>query len=239
VAFSADGRRLVTSGVCDGATKLWNAHTGAPITQWKTTFNRDCTFRSTGQRFSSIVTATGPGGAISAVAGPNGTVQLFGADGQLVRKLPGGHQGVQAIAFDATGKRVATGNWEGTAIVWDTATGRPLRTFATRGGIVESLRFSPDDTELARGDEDTTAKLWDLRAGRQMITFTGPTSALTDVEFSPDGTRLATTSDDGTVRVYVLPVDELMRIARARLTRTWASAECRQYLPGGRCPTSP
>jgi len=53
---------------------------------------------------------------------------------------------------------------------------------------------------------------------------------MTSLAFSPDGTRLAVSASDGTVRIYVLPIGQLVDLARARLTRTWTSAECRQYL---------
>jgi len=58
------------------------------------------------------------------------------------------------------------------------------------------------------------------------------------VAFSPDGTRLATTGSDGTFRVYVLPIDQLVRIARQRLTRGLTPAECQQYLHVSTCPPS-
>jgi WD40 repeat protein len=83
------------------------------------------------------------------------------------------------------------------------------------------------------------AKVWDLRTARQLLTLTRSTRFLTAIAFSPDGSRLATGSRDGTVRIYVLPVDELMAVARARLTRGWTKEECAQYLAGGRCPSRP
>ena len=172
-----------------------------------------------------------------AQAGANGTVQLLDGNGRLLRTLPGGHAGVQTITFDRTGRRVATGNWDGTSIVWDTQSGAPLQTFAGHEGIVESVAFSPDGRTLATGGEDATAQLWDIATGARLLTLTGHSFALTDVQFSPDGRRLATSSDDGTVRVYVLPVDELLAVARRRLTRDWTSAECRTYLGGEPCPT--
>ena len=52
----------------------------------------------------------------------------------------------------------------------------------------------------------------------------------TGVVFSPDDT-LPTLSGDGTVRVYVLPLDQLMELARSRLTRRWTSDECRRSFP--------
>jgi WD40 repeat protein len=143
---------------------------------------------------------------------------------------------LQDIEFDVSGKLVATGYGDGTAIVWDVASGRALHTFAAHNGVVESVAFSPDGTLLATAGDGTTAKLWDLETERRLLTLRGHTGALTDLEFSPDGSRLATGSLDGTIRVYVLPVEELMKVSLARLTRGWSVAECARYLPGGRCP---
>lgn len=55
--------------------------------------------------------------------------------------------------------------------------------------------------------------------------------------FSPDGRKLATASrGDQTVRVYALQIDDLMNLARSRLTRTLTDNECRQYLHLEACP---
>jgi len=77
-----------------------------------------------------------------------------------------------------------------------------------------------------------------VSTGRQLLVLRGHTLGLTDLAFSPDGTRLATSSNDGTVRVYVLPIDELIELARSRLTRTWTEDECRQYLHLSACPAA-
>jgi WD40 repeat protein len=237
VIYRPDGRRLLTVGACDGKTKQWNARSGSLISSTGPQRHESCTGQATGQRPSGLVAATSPDHSVAAQASENDTVQLLDStSGRLVRTLPGGHQGVQTIAFDGSGKRIATGNWDGTTIVWDATSGRPLQTFTGHSGIVEFVAFSPDGTRLATAGEDTTAKLWDLKTGKRLLTLSGHTFALTGVAFSPDGTRLATASEDGTVRVYIIPVKELMAVARARLTRTWTTAECRAYLPGGRCP---
>jgi WD40 repeat protein/DNA-binding SARP family transcriptional activator len=236
VAFEGS-RQLLSTGACDGKTKLWNANTGALIwaTSRRPTFP-NCPRHSTGQPSYPAAAASNPNNTIIAQPAADGSVQLLDGRGNLLRTLLGGHLGVQSIVFDGTGNRIATGNWDGTAIVWNAATGQKLQTFAARDGPIESVGFSPDGRTLATAGDDTIAKVWDIHTGLRLLSLTGHTAALTDVEFSPDGTRLATSSEDGSVRIYVLPVKELLAVARRRLTRTWTIAECRAYLPGGACP---
>jgi hypothetical protein len=57
--------------------------------------------------------------------------------------------------------------------------------------------------------------------------------------FSPDGARLAYTAIDGTVRVLALDIEDLISLARSRLTRSWIREECETYLHRETCPLSP
>lgn len=50
------------------------------------------------------------------------------------------------------------------------------------------------------------------------------------VDFSPDGRHVVAAGDDGMVRVFVASVEELMGLARSRLSRGFTGDECRQYL---------
>jgi len=53
---------------------------------------------------------------------------------------------------------------------------------------------------------------------------------------APDGRRLATASRDGTSRVYVAELDDLVSLARSRVTRSLTVEECQKYLHKTQCP---
>ena len=50
------------------------------------------------------------------------------------------------------------------------------------------------------------------------------------VAFSPGGIRLTVAEGDGTVRLYVLPIEDLMALARTRVTRSLTDEKCRQHI---------
>lgn len=56
------------------------------------------------------------------------------------------------------------------------------------------------------------------------------------ISFSPDGTRLASAGADGSVRTYTLQLDDLVALARARLTRALTDEECHKFLHVEGCP---
>jgi WD40 repeat protein len=82
-------------------------------------------------------------------------------------------------------------------------------------------------------------QLWDAATGQKQLTLYGPVEGFFRVIFSPDGTRLATSGPDGTTRIYVLPLDDLVALAKSRLTRSLTTEECQQYLHVDVCPEVP
>jgi WD40 repeat protein len=143
---------------------------------------------------------------------------------------------VNDVAYSPDGKRLATAGWDHTARLWDIATGEQILTLTGHSGWLMRLKFSPDGMTLATTSNDGTAKLWDAQTGDELFTLTGHTQAVFDVAFSPDGRLLATSGWDGTVRFYVLSIDELIDLARTRVTRDFTQEECRQFLHLDQCP---
>lgn len=148
----------------------------------------------------------------------------------------GDNADVDEVVFTPDGSRMITVGLDGIVKIWEANTGREMLAFKAHQSLIWGLAISPDGQTLATAAADKTAKLWDVATGEQRLSLAGHTGPLISVEFSPDGRRLVTASFDGTVRSYVLPLDELAALARARLTRTWTETECRQYLHQAACP---
>jgi len=103
-----------------------------------------------------------------------------------------------------------TGSWDGTARVWDLATGQARHTLTGHTGpvvAVATMRL-PDGTPVAvTGSDDRTARVWDLATGQTRHTLTGHTDSVEAVATMrlPDGTPVAVTgSRDRTARVWDL-----------------------------------
>jgi WD40 repeat protein len=123
------------------------------------------------------------------------------------------------------------------ARVWDPATGEELHVLTGHTSTISHLTFSPDDALIATAGFDGQARVWDVDTGQELVVLTGHSGAVNDVAFTPDGAQLITSGDDGTVRIYALPIQDVVRLAEERLTRTWAEEECRQFLrlPDDQC----
>ena len=75
--------------------------------------------------------------------------------------------------------------------------------------------------------------VWDAGTGQELLTLPG-----IFVRFTADGKHLLTL-DNGMLKGYSMDVNELMNLARSRLTRTWTQYECQIYLHTEACPSTP
>ncbi|MEZ4767868.1 MAG: WD40 repeat domain-containing protein [Caldilineales bacterium] len=68
-----------------------------------------------------------------------------------------------------------------------------------------------------------------------MLTLRGENNG-PDLAFTPDGRFLATTSGSGNVHIYATALDDLLTLARERVTRPLTQAECQRFLHMEACP---
>jgi hypothetical protein len=123
------------------------------------------------------------------------TVQLVDVTTGAVRVTGVRHAAlIREVAFSRDGCHFATGSFDGTARVWETATGRPAGPPLRHENCVAAVAFSPDGNILAAGDYVPRGliKLWDWRTGKEVRPPLQHDDIVLSVSFSPDGRYLAT-----------------------------------------------
>jgi WD40 repeat protein len=112
------------------------------------------------------------------------------------------HDGpVNAVAFSADGKIAITASWDGTARLWDVATGTELGQPMKHDGRVWQARFSPGGQIVATASLDGTARLWDVATQRLLHVLRHPPT-VDALAFSPDGKTLVTSGKDTAARLW-------------------------------------
>ncbi|HEY7283183.1 MAG TPA: WD40 repeat domain-containing protein, partial [Actinomycetota bacterium] len=225
LAYSEDGSSIAVPG-------------GQSVVVWTSEGRRVRSFGPAGPDNTFFDAAFSPDGSLlAAITGRARLLVWDVATGKAMLHRQASTGQARSIAFSPDGSRLVTSGADG-ASIWAVPSGRRVASLAGAGAI-GAAAFSPDGKRVATGGDDGTARIWDAATGDELLVLTGHTDSLSGVAFSPDGTRLATTGYDGTLRVYVLPVDQLVRIAESRVTRGFTEAECRQYLHVATCPAGP
>jgi hypothetical protein len=110
--------------------------------------------------------------------------------------------GVESVAFSHDGKRVATGAGDGSAHVFDVATGRETLVLKIETDDAIAASFSPDGTRIVTGSGDHTVRIWDAASGAEIARLTDPLCEVTAAAFSPDGNRILSTARCGIGRIW-------------------------------------
>ncbi|MCK9902826.1 protein kinase [Frankia sp. Cpl3] len=142
VAVSGDGRR-VAAATADPSRPTGPGH-AAEIRVWDVDGGA----------------AAAPDAAAPDAAAPDA------AGGRCVAVLPGHAGTIGTVALDGAGRVLVSGGDDGSVVVWDVDSGRPLHRFGEHSLRVRSVAVSQDGTTAASVADDGTFLVWDVAGGR-------------------------------------------------------------------------
>jgi WD40 repeat protein len=160
------------------------------------------------------------------------------ATGQRLLTLPGpANVDAADLRFTPDGRWLAIADCTGKLVMYDATTGERRLTFS-QTQCTQSIALSPDEKLLALIDARRRLILKEFETGRELVTIPLPadTNVFSEVRFTPDGTRLIVSLDDGTVRMYLVKLEDIVALAKTRVTRSLTTEECKQYLHVEACP---
>jgi WD40 repeat protein len=199
IAFSSDGKFLLTGDWVDATACLWETTTGKEIR------------RFVGRLGGINSVAFSPDGRSVLTASVGGTVTLWDVGtGKEIHRFEENTFGLPSVAFSPNGQFVLVGG-RGTALLLDVTTGEKVRRFEVHPYYVTSVAFSSDGRFVLTGSVDSTARLWDAVTGREIRRFRGDGQKRISVAISSDGRFVLTGGKDGIARLWNSATGEEVR----------------------------
>ena len=116
-----------------------------------------------------------------------------------------GHGGmVRTLAFSSDGRKVLSGSFDFSSVLWDFEEQREIASFDGHSGPVNSVVFIPGSNRVASTGDDGLVMLWDVTNGKVNLTgkLEGHNFKVMALGVSKTGDKLASGSWDKTVRIW-------------------------------------
>lgn len=122
---------------------------------------------------------------------------------EIISRLKGHGDSVYAVAYSPDGKYLVTGSLDHTLKLWETATGKEVKTYdgtTAHQKMVLCVAFSPDGQMIASGSSDNTLKVWDVPVSSPIRSLKSA-DATSAVALSADSSKVAVGGKDGSIRI--------------------------------------
>jgi eukaryotic-like serine/threonine-protein kinase len=218
--FSPDGRWLAgASQNVENAVYVWSADGSGQelILKGHTHQVRQVTFRPDSKQLASCSL--------------DGTVRLWDMNEpeKPAKILTRQKDPLRCICYSPDGKELASGSWDGSVTLWDLATGKALRSFSCRVGLLNCVAFHPDGQRLAASGKSKSVTFWNASTGEYIRSLEGHGLQVSCVVFSREGKTLATGSEDESIGIWETETGRRLKILAGH--NSWAF--CVRFSPRG------
>lgn len=125
--------------------------------------------------------------------------------GVLSSKEKGHTANIVSMAFSADGRYIATGDTQGTVVVWNRADRSVVRRIRAHTGETRHLIFIPGKNELATAGSDGAVRLWGISGTGTLATLQEPSAyAVTALTGSADGQLIFAALEDMTIKGWTV-----------------------------------
>ena len=195
VAFSLDGRTLISANWADGrgsgSIRKWDVNTG--------NLQQTLPIEATEGILNRVVFSPDRRTLVS--GGSDAAIRLWDVNtGEIRNTFIGHNDSISSLAFSRDGRTLVSGGSDAAIRLWDVRTGKERQRLIGHKTSVLSVAFSPNGKTLASGGHDAIY-LWDVNTGKNR-NILAPYDTILSVAFSPDGETLAGGGFQGTVQLW-------------------------------------
>jgi WD40 repeat protein len=216
--FSPDGKSVGTISE-DKTAKIWDVETGQIINSIEGKIDFDKAFPVFSPDMKNIVMFSDSNKVDSELDDSSFASYIRVVDirdvqnGKIIRSIAGHINDFVTVSFNPDGKFLVTMAADGTARIWNVASGEIVRTLpgATESDLIPTTIFSPDGGKLLKIVSGRIIEVWDFFTGKPVCKMKRHADDVIAASFSPDGKTIASLSVDNSLLIWDAGTGKLIK----------------------------